>query len=53
QILGVTCDNASNNDVMVDHLNVLLEAFGGSFARTRCFLHILNLTAKSLLKQFD
>lgn len=38
---------------MVDHLNVLLEAFGGSFARTRCFLHILNLTAKSLLKQFD
>lgn len=38
---------------MVDRLAELLEAFGGNFARTRCFLHILNLTAKSLLKQFD
>lgn len=49
----MTADNASNNDVMVDHLAELLEAFGGDFARTRCFLHILNLTAKSLIKQFD
>jgi hypothetical protein len=27
--------------------------FGGDTARTRCFLHIVNLVAKSLLKQFD
>lgn len=38
---------------MVERLAELLEVFGGDFARTRCFLHILNLTAKSLLKQFD
>lgn len=49
----MTCDNASNNDTMVAHLEAMLEAFGGDYARTRCFLHILNLTAKSLLKQFD
>ncbi|EIW58948.1 uncharacterized protein TRAVEDRAFT_102125, partial [Trametes versicolor FP-101664 SS1] len=53
QILSVTCDNASNNDTMVAHLEAMLEVFGGDYARTRCFLHILNLTAKSLLKQFD
>lgn len=53
QILSVTCDNASNNDTMVEHLDELIKAFGGDFARTRCFLHILNLTAQSLIKQFD
>ncbi len=53
QILSVTCDNASNNDTMVTHLADLIKAFGGDYARTRCFLHILNLTAQSLIKQFD
>ena len=27
--------------------------FGGQRARVRCFLHILNLVAKSLIRQFD
>lgn len=46
-------DNASNNDTMTDHLAGLLKAFGGQFARTRCFLHILNLSATSLIRPFD
>ncbi|KAI0363454.1 hypothetical protein BV20DRAFT_906120, partial [Pilatotrama ljubarskyi] len=53
QILGFTCDNASNNDTMTDELAELLTNFGGQYARTRCFLHITNLTAKSLLHKFD
>ncbi|KAH9849693.1 hypothetical protein C2E23DRAFT_736527, partial [Lenzites betulinus] len=52
-ILSMTADNASNNDTMTDHLAGLLPAFGGQFARTRCFLHILNLSAKSLIRPFD
>ena len=46
-------DNASNNDTMVDKLSTLLRDFPGEANRTRCFLHIVNLIAKQLLKQFD
>src|SRR6266567_2301250 len=53
QILGVTCDNASNNDKMVEHLATLLEGFPGAANQTRCFAHILNLVAKSVLRQFE
>ena len=53
QILSITCDNASANDAMIDHLAILLEAFPGSANCTRCFTHILNLVAKCILKQFD
>lgn len=53
QILSVTCDNASNNDTMIDELEILLESFPGAANRTRCFTHILNLVAKSILRQFD
>lgn len=38
---------------MTEHLAQLLTKFGGQFARTRCFLHITNLTARSLLNEFD
>jgi len=48
----VTCDNASNNDKMVEKLEDLLPVFSSS-NHTRCFNHVLNLIAKSLLKQFD
>ncbi|RDX45199.1 hypothetical protein OH76DRAFT_1302563, partial [Lentinus brumalis] len=51
--MNVTCDNAANNDTMVDHMGVLLPGFEGQFHRTRCFAHIVNLVAKSLLRQFD
>jgi hypothetical protein len=52
KILSVTCDNASNNDTMLENLDDLLSEYS-SLNRTRCFAHILNLVAKALLKQFD
>ncbi|TFK81779.1 hypothetical protein K466DRAFT_452428, partial [Polyporus arcularius HHB13444] len=53
QVLGVTCDNATNNDAMVEALMKLLPGFPGEVNRVRCFTHILNLVAKSLIRQFD
>jgi len=53
QILSVTCDNAANNDTMIEELESLLEDFPGAPNRARCFTHILNLVVKSILKQFD
>lgn len=32
---------------------MLLEDFPGPANQTRCFLHILSITAKSIIKQFD
>ncbi|KAG2107650.1 uncharacterized protein F5147DRAFT_577502 [Suillus discolor] len=49
QILCVTCDNASNNDVMVQELSNKAPAFGGATTHTCCFLHTVNLVAKSLI----
>ncbi len=53
QILSITCDNASPNDVMIDILADLVVAFPGAANRTRCFTHILNLVVKMMLHQFD
>ncbi|KAG1843067.1 hypothetical protein C8R48DRAFT_557081, partial [Suillus tomentosus] len=53
QILSVTCDNASNNNVMVENLAAEVPAFGGAASHTRCFLHMVNLVAKSLIHEFD
>jgi len=53
QILGVTMDSALNNDTMVKHLATLLNEFLGASNQVHCFLHILNLVAKSVLVQFD
>jgi hypothetical protein len=52
KILSVTCDNASNNNTMVEELDNILTSFS-PVNRTRCFTHILNLVSKSLLRQFD
>ncbi|KAI0355814.1 hypothetical protein OH77DRAFT_1378786, partial [Trametes cingulata] len=52
-MLGVTCDNATNNDTMVNALEIDIPSFGGQRARTRCFAHVVNLVAKSLTRQFD
>ena len=38
---------------MVESLGVLINNFPGAANQTRCFLHILNLVVKSILKQFD
>ncbi|KAG2756745.1 hypothetical protein P692DRAFT_20714526, partial [Suillus brevipes Sb2] len=49
KVLAVTCDNASNNTVMIEELHETLPDFGGTASHTRCFLHTVNLVAKSLL----
>jgi len=38
---------------MVEHLATLIESFPEAANQTRCFTHILNLVAKSILCQFD
>jgi hypothetical protein len=38
---------------MIDELCTLLEAFPGAENRTRCFAHIINLIAKTVIQQFD
>jgi hypothetical protein len=53
QVLSITCDNATSNDTMIDELEGMLEDFPGAPNWTRCFTHILNLVAKSVMKQFD
>ncbi|KAF9505621.1 hypothetical protein BS47DRAFT_1278114, partial [Hydnum rufescens UP504] len=52
QILGITCDNASNNDTMCDEMAKSANSFDSS-TRVRCFAHIINLTAHTLTAQFD
>ena len=38
---------------MVKHIATLIPNFPGPANQTRCFTHILNLVAKSILRQFD
>jgi hypothetical protein len=38
---------------MIDELVDLLPNFPGAANRCRCFLHVINLVAKTLLKPFD
>jgi len=38
---------------MLEHLAALVDHFPGAANQTRCFTHILNLAAKSILRQFD
>jgi len=38
---------------MLNELGKLVEAFPGAPNQARCFLHILNLVAKSVMHQFD
>ena len=49
----MTCDNASNNNKMIDELHTLVAKYAGSPSHTRYFLHIINLIAKTLINQFD
>ncbi|KAF5342776.1 hypothetical protein D9758_017115 [Tetrapyrgos nigripes] len=53
KILSITCDNASNNNKMIEYLEKNLLEFPGTSNHTQCFNHIINLMAKSLLKLFD
>ena len=38
---------------MIDHLSLLVDNFPGTANQIWCFNHILNLVAKSILRQFD
>lgn len=38
---------------MVSEMASLLPGFDGELSRVRCFAHVLNLVAKSLIRQFD
>lgn len=53
KILGLTADNASNNNTLVDELEDLLDGFQGSVSRIRCFAHILNLVVKVSISEID
>jgi hypothetical protein len=53
KILSITCDNASNNDTMIEELTNLLDDLPGPANQTWCFTHILNLIVKSVIRQFD
>ncbi|KAJ3574247.1 hypothetical protein NP233_g1903 [Leucocoprinus birnbaumii] len=53
KILGLACDNASANKTMTDKLVRHLPGFRGEKSRVRCFLHIINLVAKVILRQFE
>ncbi|KAG2112006.1 uncharacterized protein F5147DRAFT_557772, partial [Suillus discolor] len=49
----VACDNASNNNKMIDKLAMELLNYGGRAGHTQCFLHTVNLVANSILCKFD
>ncbi|TFK60801.1 hypothetical protein BDN72DRAFT_746619, partial [Pluteus cervinus] len=53
KILSVTLDNASPNDKMVERLKTSLFPYFSLMNRVCCFLHVVNLVAKSFLHQFD
>ena len=38
---------------MIEELHTLVAEFAGSASHTCCFLHIINLIAKTLIQQFD
>lgn len=50
QILSITCDNVSNNNIMITELADLVDNFPGAANQTCCFLHVINLIVKSIIK---
>ncbi|CAL5212803.1 unnamed protein product [Lathyrus oleraceus] len=58
RVLSVTVDNASSNDVGIQHLKRWLHSqndivLNGEYLHTRCCAHILNLIVKDRMKEFD
>ena len=49
KLLGVTLDNASNNDAMIDYADIDSDISFTNFAHIRCFAHVVNLGAQSAL----
>ena len=50
---GITYNNVSNNDIIINKLTKFLPNFPGAPNGCHCFLHIINLIAKLVLKQFN
>ncbi|KAG1766266.1 hypothetical protein EDD22DRAFT_730168, partial [Suillus occidentalis] len=50
-MLSLTADNS--NDTLTTELAKRVDSFSGAVNRTRCFLHIVNLVAQSIIKQFN
>lgn len=53
QVLGMTGDNTTSNNTMINELEVHLESFGGACNHRHCFDHVVNLCVKFVLKLFD
>jgi hypothetical protein len=53
QCLGITCDNASPKDTMMEHLSEIITSFAGDSKCMQCFNHIITLVMKRLIHQFD
>jgi hypothetical protein len=53
QALGITCDNASPNNTMIDELLKLIRNFPGASNRVRCFNHVVALVAIRIVRKFD
>ena len=53
QLLGVTTDNASNNNTFIHSLDNWAKEHEISFCKTknhfRCFVHVINLSVQSAL----
>lgn len=49
----MTLDNASNNDSIITELARRIDTFPGAPNYIRYFVHIINLVAKTVLRQFD
>jgi len=49
----MTANNASSNDTMTDELTGLIAHFGGELTWTWYLLHVINLVAKTVTKEFD
>ncbi|THH15827.1 hypothetical protein EUX98_g9402 [Antrodiella citrinella] len=52
KILGITGDNASNNDTLMAELELLLGGYFSMLTHIRCLAHILNLIVKAILSLF-
>lgn len=50
---AVTANNTTNNDMMVNCLAELVDGFPRELNCGRCFNHIINLCAKSVLRAFE
>ncbi|KAI5993171.1 hypothetical protein EDC04DRAFT_2501855, partial [Pisolithus marmoratus] len=53
KILGLACDNMSVNDMMMNELEYRVLEFEGQMSQIWCMLHVRNLVAKMMIRQFN